>query len=533
MNKNRAWLISFLTIAVVVWILTSSITAYIDPYMHFHKPFTDKFFYPLSLDFERSQNPGITRNFDYDALITGTSMTENFRTSEADTIFDAKFIKVPFSGGTFKEVNDNLEVALSTHPNIRYIIRSLDRNYFLDDKDRIRDDLGNYPFYLMDNNPFNDVEYVMNRYTLYTSDKDIIQKKKDGIEPGITSFDDYSNWMKFSTFGQKTVLKSFEEKDKTTESNERESLSDEDKEIIEANVIQNITSLANNYPETQFYYFLPPYSAVWFYNLKNINLLKKRFDVEEYATSLILPYDNIHLFAWDRFDITDDLNNYKDLMHYGDWINSWMLTKMKNEEGRLTKDNYHQYFKNQYDHYNSFDYSTLSKQEDYEADYYAAGLLNREISGTDPLIINKEFLEKTAIKNSVVIMDSQNEYVVIDCKGTMARNKDDELDVSIASYRGDYCGTEFELDATDYRAITFYGEKVAYQGQPSVYVYNESGNILRSIEVNQDEIDDQWHQYAVSLEGIYGNVEIIFNGGYVDNTGSTESEFLFSDIVIY
>lgn len=42
------------------------------------------------------------RNFEYDAIIIGTSMTENFKTSEADALFAASFIKVPFSGGIIK-----------------------------------------------------------------------------------------------------------------------------------------------------------------------------------------------------------------------------------------------------------------------------------------------------------------------------------------------------------------------------------------------------------------------------------------------
>ena len=49
-------------------------TVVIDPFLHYHGPLAG-LEYPL-LD-ERYQNDGIARHFSYDALITGTSMTQN------------------------------------------------------------------------------------------------------------------------------------------------------------------------------------------------------------------------------------------------------------------------------------------------------------------------------------------------------------------------------------------------------------------------------------------------------------------------
>lgn len=39
---------------------------------------------------------------------------------------------------------------------------------FMDDKDTMRYDLGEFPVYLYDSNPFNDVKYVFNRGVLFT-----------------------------------------------------------------------------------------------------------------------------------------------------------------------------------------------------------------------------------------------------------------------------------------------------------------------------------------------------------------------------
>lgn len=536
MKKNRTWLLSFVVMAVVLGIAVTSVTIHVDPYMHYHKPLTDRYYYELNN--ERSQNDGITKHFDYDGIITGTSMTENFRTSEADRIFDAHFIKVPYSGGTFKEMNDNLVIGLQTHPKTKYIIRSLDRYLFETDKDSMRTDMGlDFPTYLYDRNPLNDTKYVFNRDVLYTSDGNMIQNRKEGNPAGITSFDDYANWMSSYTFGKDTVLhtvftddasyqKGFSKAEKQIELTEKE------KQTIHDNVIQNVTYLADQYPDTTFDYFLPPYSAAYWGNLLQEGRFDRQIQLEKYAVSLILPHKNIHLFLWNRFDLFDDLNNYKDSIHYGEWINTWMLEEMQKDEGRLTESSYESVIDQESDHYRTFDYSTLFRQKDYEADYYASGLLNREITGTDPVKPDKDKL-KTMTRNASVISDQYDGTAGVDCHGAMKRKAESTDTVADAMKSGDYSGIRFTFDASDYRALTWYGKKVRNHGKVTVYVYDSDGNMIRSIEKNYTDLDDQWHQYALNLDGIYGKVTVIMNGAYTDHTGSADSEYIFSNITLY
>lgn len=68
----------------------------LDPFFHYHGPVAG-WYYELSD--QRSQNDGITRHFTYDAVITGTSMTENFRTTEFDALMGTgACIKLPIRG---------------------------------------------------------------------------------------------------------------------------------------------------------------------------------------------------------------------------------------------------------------------------------------------------------------------------------------------------------------------------------------------------------------------------------------------------
>ena len=99
-KKYKIWIACTLACTLLAMAVPAAAIVYTDPFFHYHAPL-GRFAYPINN--QRYQNDGITRHFSYDSIITGTSMTENFKKSEADEIFGADFIKVPFSGGSYKE----------------------------------------------------------------------------------------------------------------------------------------------------------------------------------------------------------------------------------------------------------------------------------------------------------------------------------------------------------------------------------------------------------------------------------------------
>lgn len=97
----KKWIFIFFTETCIITFILAAINVIVDPFFHYHKPLPGLFYI---LNNERYQNNGILKHFDYDAIITGTSMTENFKTSEFDKLFNVNSIKIPFSGATFKEI---------------------------------------------------------------------------------------------------------------------------------------------------------------------------------------------------------------------------------------------------------------------------------------------------------------------------------------------------------------------------------------------------------------------------------------------
>ncbi len=187
---SKKFIITLLIISSLILLFFAFIVVIIDPYFHYRKPSTN---IAYILDNERYQNDGIIKHFDYNAIITGTSMVENFKVSEFNKLFNVNSIKIPFAGAMFKEINDNLITATNYNDNIKIILRCLDLYKLNKPKNAIAYDT--YPTYLYDNNIFNDIEYLLNKDIIINS----INFLKQTIDnENSTTFDDYSAWYKYT-----------------------------------------------------------------------------------------------------------------------------------------------------------------------------------------------------------------------------------------------------------------------------------------------------------------------------------------------
>jgi len=532
MKKNSGiWIILFALFVVVILSVAGIWTYKVDPFFHFHKPDTDTYYYQLNN--ERSQNDGITKNFEYDGLITGTSMTQNFKTSEAEMLFGGHFIKVPYSGGTYKELNDNLKTALKKNSNLNIIIRGLDMAKFFDDKDQMREDLGAFPTYLYDDNIFNDVQYIFNRDVIFKRVYPMIKENdEDSFQGGITDFDSYSNWMKSYTFGRQRL---FPDGITIGENAAPVHLTQMEKDTVMGNICQNVTALADDYPDVAFYYFFPPYSIAWWKTQLEQGSLDKQIETERIIIEEILKHPNIKLFSFNcLLNITADLNNYKDITHYGEWVNSMMLKYMSEDRCMITPDNYEAYLMQEKSVYSDYNYEQLGSQEDYENDYYAAALLDKEIYNVIPRTIDIIKDSDIELSNAEIVYDQHDGHTGVLCTGRLERSYDSKKTIDKYLIRDDYIGIKYVLnDISEYKYMVYYGKKITDHGQPGVYIYDNNDKAVRKHTVKYKDIDNEWHQYLIDVSDLNGSVTIIFNGGYPDSTGRTDSKYVFSDITLY
>ena len=338
----------------VTLFLLGFITAYVDPVFHYHAPLQR---WGYELFDERYQNDGIVRHFDYDAIITGTSMTENFRTSLFDKIFEVKSVKTSFQGGAYKEIDENLKRAFKENKNIKVVVRGLDIDSINNEWDAdyvgVTRDGYVFPTYLTDDNVFNDVSYLWNKtifinYTL----RDILVRNE---EP--TSFDEYANWNDYADYGLDVILQTYNRKENT---NKEYVFSDIDRSRLKKMVENNILEVCKENPNTKFYLFWAPYSICWWDDIQKAGIMNYKIDSVEYAIELMKDCPNIRIFLFiENYDVVCNLDNYKDTRHYGEWINDDMLQWMHDGKYEITKDNYEQHIENIREFYNNYDYDSI------------------------------------------------------------------------------------------------------------------------------------------------------------------------------
>lgn len=357
--SSKKWVFLVLVVPGGIYIGCLALVMVIDPYMHYRIP-ENGLSYALTARNQRYQNDGFIRHFNYDAIITGTSMTENFKTTEFDKMFNVDSIKVPFSGGSYKEVNGTCKRALEVHPDLKIILRSLDLSMLVKDKNSSR--YNNYPEYLYNESLLDDVNYWLNKMAILEGCMQNVifhsmaSKSKESFLDSF-SFDEYSSWQKYHVFGKESVLEDYVRPEKNSR---KVKLTREEKDMIYDNISQNVTELASDFQNTKFLLFFTPYSICYWDSLDREGKLEWEFEAQRVAIEEILKYDNIELYSFcNNFEMVCDLNNYKDIAHYSEEVNSWMLEWICEGKYRLTKENYKDYLNEIKKFYTLYDYERI------------------------------------------------------------------------------------------------------------------------------------------------------------------------------
>lgn len=320
-----------------------------DPYFHFHKPFS---FVSYRLYDERYINDGIARHFDYNAIVTGTSMAQNFKPSEVDELFGVQTIKATFSGAGYQEISQNLERALQRNEKLKTVIWTMDYNALIREKDFT--DYDKYPTYLYDDNPWNDVSYIYNKHMLYHGLLTNIVWTLTGKQS--TTLDEYSAWDKQT--GLEYILQLYDRNN--VQQGLPSELTEQETVMVYENVKTNMVDLVTQYPNTTFYIFYTPYSICYWDGLKQMDIMKRQLQAEKIATELLIECPNVKLYNFfDQYEVITDTDNYRDREHYASWINSQILVWISQDIGLVTSENYQEKYEKQKKYFMEYDYDSI------------------------------------------------------------------------------------------------------------------------------------------------------------------------------
>lgn len=359
MNKSKKYTLFVLISSLFILLGIIFLVVLIDPYFQYHHPLAGV---DYKINDQRYQNHGIVKNFSYDSIIMGTSMSENFRTSEAEELFGGEWIKVCLSGASTRERLDMLEVALESDNEITTIINSLDTDskYWLVAPENILQ-VGEfeYPTYLYNKYLHDDVNYWFNKNVLF---EEVLSKiyRYDGVG-NITAFDDYSRWAESKSYGEDRVKENYIFRTSDTEKIEEQAIfGDAQREMVENVLEQNFREILEDNADVQFVYFIPPYSIAQRKLDKYEGYLNRRIEVEKQVIKYLIEFDNVSVYSWNLdFELINDLSVYRDVNHYNGDISTDILKWIHGGHGLITKENYTQYIKEMEEYFLSYDYDSL------------------------------------------------------------------------------------------------------------------------------------------------------------------------------
>lgn len=366
-GKSVKWIIITLALLLIVLALYAAVTVYIDPLFHYHAPL-EQYQYPI--EDHRYQGDGILRNFEYGGLIIGTSITEQFKTSEAEQLWGVTFVKTPFAGAHLDELHDRLSRALRSNNELKYVLCSLDTDYLLSDTagvqivgdnpvsaggliaDASSTDL---PEYLYNNNIFDDVYYLFNK-ELFARTLRVIEYTRNGSKT--PSFDDIALINNSDDrHGADVVLNSYTPPEIYEDAKH---ITDTEIEELRNKIQTCVVDIVEAYPNVEFYLFFPPYSICYWDVQNGKGMTSKLEEAQQVVIEELLPYDNVKLFGfdWDH-ELVCDLNYYYDKLHYTPDACSRLLQHISQNNYLITEDNYAQYLADVSNFYHNYDYAAL------------------------------------------------------------------------------------------------------------------------------------------------------------------------------
>lgn len=323
MSVYKKYIAGLLALTAVLMLACAAAVFYIDPSFHYHMPFEGVT--PVYSN-ERYQNAGIIRNEDYDTIILGSSVTANFRPSQFNELFGGKTVKLTFPGGCFQDFDTALSLVYKTH-SIKRVFWSIDPKILMTPYNEAPIAL---PEYLYNDNPFDDVKYLVNKDVLLAQCGECLFAAADGE---FTSLDDAFTWDHKYEFSHDHALWSYVRPEWSETVQDPGAYDD----IVTRN-LESVISTVKAHPETEFYLFVPPYSMLFWDHVTRDGSYEAVLSLFDRLITELTPLENVryYCFAIDE-EIVFDLNNYTDEVHYNGQVNRHMAKVMASEPG-LTED---------------------------------------------------------------------------------------------------------------------------------------------------------------------------------------------------
>ena len=318
LRTRKRWAIFTLTAAILLLSLCALTVYLVDPFEHYR----ESAILPL-YDQESYNNPGIAKNYDYNAVILGTSMVEMSHPSVIDECFGVSSVKLPMRGSHTAQMGWQLAHVLDTH-ELSLAILAVDAYSLMgppDDMEEIYD-------YLWNDSVPDDVSYLLNLDVLLVR---VPRMLRNLGKSTATKRDDMYQWTDV-TFSAQSVFDSFSFQP-------QQEMNDPDYRLERSteNIRRHIETYVAAHPETTFKIYMPPYSVAYWYVMTRGGLSEQQYRSRARVCELLLDYPNVEIYDYSsRLEWITELDNYFDYSHHSGEISDAIMRAMAAGENRVT-----------------------------------------------------------------------------------------------------------------------------------------------------------------------------------------------------
>jgi hypothetical protein len=313
----KKFLISFLTTCLIMAGLYSLLIFRIDPLGYYNNLIEKSHYYSVN---GRFQLPAFIKNLNYDTVIIGPSMSQNFREKVIDHELNVKSFNAALSAASAKEQNYIYQLANNTHKDLKNVYWEINFDSLYGDSDRVNEESGVFPKYLYNNIVLDDYKYLFSYYAgeLYFS-----RLKAERIKAGLrTPYDVY----KFGYNVPPQTPKQYKDTKVINNNNPvPEGVSFRD---MKENFDVNILPVLKDHPEQSIKLYYTPYPIT--YHIFNYNRSRQAFidrlKIKEYIFEQVKDLDHVEIYDFQaESKVTFTISNYLDGSHYFMTINDWMV----------------------------------------------------------------------------------------------------------------------------------------------------------------------------------------------------------------
>ena len=319
MFSFRYWVIGALGSILSV----CTINFIVDPMLFFRIPAEGKqVFYPES---QRYQVPGIAKNYLFDGVIIGSSLSENFSTNQLKERLGINVVNLSISGSSAKEQAYILNLAL-IRGNVKHVFWLLNWESFAHGSEYISPDIG-WPKNIYESPVLATFKYYLANGDMFKRSMKLLFSKKS-----IKQSDDMDtawNWNKKFTFGCESVKHSVTmRKSNPIYEMAKKGLIKFSYSEISKSVNENLLRIIRDNPAIHFDLILPPFSKWAYINNNQIDeiLLEANLHFREKIQNDIQNISNVSLYDYQTDpQIILNSNNYKDVIHFSQEISNQII----------------------------------------------------------------------------------------------------------------------------------------------------------------------------------------------------------------